>query len=281
MSPVHDQSYRRYTGPRRPPGRAWSVIAGAGARALLSRKWFVVLLAIAWLPFLVRTVQIYAVAMYPQAGTVLPVDARMFQRFAEGQGIWAFFITVYAGAGLVANDRRANALQVYLSKPLQRLEYIGGKMAILMMALAAVTLVPSLLLLLMQVVFSGSIAILRENPSLVPAVFLASVVRVIVSAATMLALSSLSTSPRYVAALYAGVVFFAEAMYVVLLFIVGSNRVAWISFSRNFEVVNDALFRQPARYETPAIVSAIILAGLVALSISVLERTIRGVEIVT
>ena len=34
-------------------------------------------------------------------------------------------------AGLIANDRRANALQIYLSKPLMRMEYIGGKLGIL------------------------------------------------------------------------------------------------------------------------------------------------------
>ena len=30
MSPIHDQSYRRYEGPRNPLGKAWSVIAVTG-----------------------------------------------------------------------------------------------------------------------------------------------------------------------------------------------------------------------------------------------------------
>ncbi len=49
-----------------------------------------------------------------------------------------------------------------------------------------------------------------------PAVILASLVRVIVAAFTMLALSSLSKSTRYVAVLYTGAIFFTEAMYGVL-----------------------------------------------------------------
>ena len=48
-----------------------------------------------------------------------------------------FVITVYVGAGLIANDRRANALQIYLSKPLMRPEYIAGKLAVLFTFLTA------------------------------------------------------------------------------------------------------------------------------------------------
>ncbi len=39
----------------------------------------------------------------------------------------SFFITVYAGSGLIADDIRANALQLYLSRPVTRTQYIAGK----------------------------------------------------------------------------------------------------------------------------------------------------------
>jgi ABC-2 type transport system permease protein len=281
MSPVHDQSYRRYLGTRRPPGRAWTVILRTGVRTLLGRRPFLALLIASWIPFLVRTVQIYAVTAYPQAAQVLPIDARMFQSFIEFQSLFAFFITVYAGAGLIATDRRAHALQVYLSKPLLRMEYIGGKLAILVLFLTLVTIVPSLLLVVMQVLFSGSFAFLGSHLELLPAVFVASALRVIVYAMTMLALSSLSTSTRYVAVMYAGVVFFSEAVYGVLAFVTGSTRVAWVSLSRNFDVVTDAVFHQPARVDTPIAVSVLVLLALVVVSMSVLERRVRGVEVVS
>jgi len=38
MSPIHDQTYRRYQGTRLPVGRAWSVIAWSGIRAMLAKK---------------------------------------------------------------------------------------------------------------------------------------------------------------------------------------------------------------------------------------------------
>lgn len=283
MSPIHDQSYRRYEGTREPPGRGWTVILSSGLRSMLNKKLFLGLLVVAWIPFIVRTVQIYVVVMYPVAAQLpmAAVDPRMFMNFLEQQSVFVFFITIYAGAGLIANDRRANALQIYLSKPLLRMEYIGGKLAVLIIYLLLVTIVPALLLVLMQILFSGSLAFLRANPYVVPAIVLASLVRVFVAAFTMLALSSLSKSTRYVAILFTGAIFFSEAMYGVLRVVTGSSAVAWVSFMGNLQVVTDAMFKVEPRYETPVIVSALILVGLAVLSVSVLERRVRGVEIVT
>jgi hypothetical protein len=41
------------------------------------------------------------------------------------------------------------------------------------------------------------------------------------------------------------------------------------------------MFRQTPRYETPVIVSVLVLLGLIAVSVSVLERKVRGVEVVS
>jgi len=280
MSPIHDQSYRRYEGKREPLGRAWSVITRAGIRSTLSRKALIALLIVAWIPFVVRTVQIYVVSAYAQASQVVPVDAKMFRDFIEYQGIFVFFVTVFVGAGLIASDRRANALQIYLSKPLLRMEYIGGKLAILVTFLLFVTLLPGLLLIVLQVLFAGNLDFLRANLYVIPAVVLSSLVRVLVAAFTMLALSALSKSTRYVAILYTGAIFFTNSMFVVLRIITNSTRAAWVSITANVDVVSDVMFRQAARYDTPVIVSVLVLAGLVAISLSVLERRVKGVEVV-
>jgi hypothetical protein len=280
MSPIHDQSYRRYQGQKLPLGRNWMVIWGAGVRAMLNRKMFLALMVLAWVPFLVRTVQIYAVTIYPEAGRIVPIDVRLFMDFVEQQGPFVFFVTIYVGSGLIASDRRANALQIYLSKPLLRMEYIGGKLAVLATFLLLVTLLPALLLILMQVSFAGNVDFLSANLQVIPAVVLASLLRVIVASTTMLALSALSKSTRYVAVMYTGAIFFTEAIYGVLRVVTGSTRVAWVSITGNLEVVTDVIFRQPPRYETPTIIAVLVLAGLVAISISVLERRVRGVEVV-
>jgi ABC-type transport system involved in multi-copper enzyme maturation permease subunit len=280
MSPIHDQTYRRYEGHRQPPGRAWQVILWNGVRGVLSRRVFLGVLLFAWIPFIVRTVQIYVVSMYPQAGQIVPVSVTTFQEFIEQQSFSVFLVTVFVGAGLIAGDRRANALQIYLSKPLMRTEYIAGKLGILATFLTVITLVPGLLLILMQIMFSGSLDFIRQNLFVVPAMVFAALVRIMVASCTMLALSSLSKSTRYVATLYAGTIFFTEAVYGVLRLITGSTRVAWVSIGGNIENVTDVMFRQTPRYETPVVLSALVIVGLLTVSISVLERRVRGVEIV-
>ena len=140
--PIHDQGYRRYGGGKA-RGRGWTVIATAGIRTVLAKKSFIALMLMAWFPFIVRAVQIYAAANLPQAAFLRPT-AETFRQFLDQQQIFVFFVTVYIGAGLIANDRRANALQIYLSKPLTRAEYMLGKMTILMTFLLMVTWLPAL-----------------------------------------------------------------------------------------------------------------------------------------
>ena len=64
--PIHDQSYRRYGGGKALPGGAWAVIARAGMMTMIRKRTFLGLLIFAWFPFLVRAVQIYVTANYPQ-----------------------------------------------------------------------------------------------------------------------------------------------------------------------------------------------------------------------
>ena len=278
--PIHDQSYRRYRGGKATPGQAWTVIAAAGIMQMLRKRAFLGLLMFAWLPFLIRAVQLYVSTNFPQMAMLAPTAAT-FREFLEQQGFFVFLITIYVGAGLIANDRRANALQIYLSKPLMRTEYIAGKAAVLFSFIVLVTLVPAILLLLLQVMFAGSFAFLKTNLFLFPAITVGALLEAVVVTFTMLALSSLSKSARYVGILYAGVLFFTKAVYGVMYAITGDSTLAFLSLGDNLAQVVDVIFRVPPRYDTPWLVSLTVVIGLVVLSMSVLERRVRGVEVVT
>jgi ABC-type transport system involved in multi-copper enzyme maturation permease subunit len=278
--PIHDQSYRRYRGGKTSPGRAWTVIARAGIVNMLRKRAFLGLLIFAWLPFVVRAVQIYVSTNFPQAALLAPT-ADMFRQFLEQQDFFVFIITIYVGAGLIASDRRANALQIYLSKPLMRSEYIAGKAMVLIVFLTLVTLVPALMLLVLQVMFAGSFEFLRKNAFLFPAITVGAMLQVLVASFTMLALSSLSKSSRYVGILYAGIIFFTAAIFGAMYAITGDSSLSWLSVSASLSQLVDVVFRVKPRYLTPWPVSLTVIVGLIVLSISVLERRVRGVEVVT
>jgi ABC-2 type transport system permease protein len=278
--PIHDQGYRRYGGSRAPRGQAWSVITRAGLRTMLAKRMFLGLLLVAWFPFFVRAVQIYAASNLPQASFLKPT-AETFRQFLDQQSIFVFFVTVYVGAGLIANDRRANALQIYLSKPLTRAEYVFGKLAILVTFLLAVTWAPAMVLLLVQVAFAGNFTFFQNNLFLFPAITVFSALEVVTVATTMLALSSLSKSARYVAILYAMVLFFSAAIYGVLYAVTRSSSFSWISLSADLEQVGNIIFRMPAKYDTPWPVSLLVIVVTVAVCGWILERRVRGVEVVS
>jgi ABC-2 type transport system permease protein len=277
--PIHDQGYRRYGGERAPRGRTWAVIAAAGIRTMFAKRTFLGLLLVAWFPFFVRAVQIYAAANLPQAAFLAPTP-EMFRDFLEQQSVFVFFITVYVGAGLIANDRRANALQIYLSKPLTRAEYVFGKLSVLMAFLLLVTWVPAIVLLIVQIAFAGNFTFLRNNAFLFPAVTVVCFVQVVMVAASMLALSSLSNSSRFVGILYAGLIFFSSAIYGVIFAVTRNTTFSWISPTASLQQVRDVIFRLPPKYDTPWPASLLVIAALIAISGIILERRVRGVEVV-
>jgi ABC-2 type transport system permease protein len=278
--PIHDQSYRRYRGERAPEGRAWTVIASAGIKNMLAKRKFLGLLLIAWLPFIVRAVQMYIAANFPQASMLAPT-AETFRQFLEQQGVFTFFITIFTGAGLIANDLRANALQIYLSKPLGRFEYIAGKFAVLAFFLLLVTWLPATMLLIIQIVFAGNLAFLTANLFLLPAILVATGVETIVLCLVMLALSSLSKSARFVGIMYAGVLFFTHALYGVVYVVTRNTTFSWMSLQGNLQHLGDLVFRVQPRYDTPAWATLLALAVIVGAAAFVLERRVRGVEVVT
>ena len=278
--PIHYHGYARYAGTRRPPGQAWAVIAGAGLRNMLSARPFLFVLLFAWLQFFVRAVMFYLAANVPQADVIAPSPAT-FRDFFDQQGFFVFVVAVYAGTGLIANDRRVNALQIYLSKPLTRIEYIAGKLAVVMVFLALVTWVPAVLLLVLQTMFTGSLSFVREHAFLIPAITLFGFLQVLLASITVLALSSLSTSARHVGMLFAGALIFSEAVFQTLRGVTGGTGLSWVSFSANLAQVGDVIFRIEPRYDTPWGVSLAAVAAIIALSAWVLVHRVRGVEVVT
>ncbi len=276
--PIHDQGYRHYAGHRRPPGRTWWVIARTQILAALRSKPFIILLLVSFLPFLGRVGQLYFSTNFQQI-EFLTATAQTFRDFLDQQSIFVFLITI-ALAGVIADDRRANALQVYLSKPLTRVEYIAGKLVAVLVFVLGATLLPGLMLLLLQAMFAGSTVFVTRNLFLLPAITLFSIIQALLAAFAILALSSLSKSRRFVSIMYAGIIFFTASMYQALRGITGSRAWAVISPEDTLDVIADAMFRvrgAPAVPVPAAILSIVVVIGV---SIWILERRVRGVEVV-
>ena len=155
-TPIADLSYRNYDGPiRRHPVRWW-IIARAHVRTTTRRWGFWALAAATCLPWLVLGAIIYfQMLAYDQAMKNAPPEFAAMVPLPEfvrsivtayGQTLfWMFFLSLLVGAGSIAGDNRANALQIYLSKPLLKRDYVIGKWIGVFLPLTVAGLVPALM----------------------------------------------------------------------------------------------------------------------------------------
>ena len=98
--------------------------------------------------------------------------------------------------------------------------------------------------------------------------------------AAILALSSLSKSSRYVGVLYAGLIFFSQAIYGITRGVTRDSSMAWLSMPLDLAQIGDAIFRLPPRYDMPVWVAFLMIALLIGAAVAILERRVRGVEVV-
>jgi hypothetical protein len=96
----------------------------------------------------------------------------------------------------------------------------------------------------------------------------------------MLALSSLSTSRRFVAVMYTGAVLFASAVYQVLRGITGTTAWSWVSLEDVFDALAIAIFRAPVNPPLSATAALAAVAAIAAASIFILDRRVRAVDAV-
>src|SRR5262245_41619624 len=151
--PIYDQSYRPYRGIFSSHAMRWWTITRTGVLSVLSGRKFLVTLTLTFIPPIVHGFMIYFANQYPEQSLVR-VDAEFFRRLMEIQSIWFLVLGIYPGTGLISNDLRWNAIQLYLSKPLTKIDYVAGKFAILATFMMGVTFVPGLLLFFLQLGFS-------------------------------------------------------------------------------------------------------------------------------
>jgi ABC-2 type transport system permease protein len=278
--PIYEQAYRRYEarGPLRRI-RFWP-ITREGLRLLLARRAFLGLLGLSLLPFVVRAVQVYVVTRFPEAGRVLPIDGRMFGEFLNQQIFFTLLLSVFGGAGLVANDLRTGAILVYLSRPLTRRDYLLGKLGVLLALNLGVTFVPALVLQGLAVAVAPDQFLRLDRAWIAPAIALHATVESLVVSLVALAFSSLSKSARVAGLSLAGLVVGLETARSVLAIISGRPEIQVISLQNDLKIVGQRLFGIADRADVPVLYAALVLVLVSAAALAVLRARVRAVEIV-
>jgi ABC-type transport system involved in multi-copper enzyme maturation permease subunit len=101
-----------------------------------------------------------------QLPEVLTVDPQWFRTYFTSDFLlfMIIMILVFCGAGLIADDLKHNALQLYFARPLKKRDYLTGKAAVIFFFLFIVTLVPGIVFIFFKLVFAGNFQFFASYP---------------------------------------------------------------------------------------------------------------------
>ncbi|MCJ7812860.1 hypothetical protein MUP95_06035 [bacterium] len=280
--PIYEETYSSWDGHLKSRPRTWWVIARTGIR-LLWKKWMIILLLFGAIPFLVRVVQIYLMFRFGNQANVaealqgLKIDPEFFINFVNGQNFFLIFIFILAGAGLVVNDRRFHALPIYFSKPVDFWDYVIGKLLIVGFYGSLITLVPGLLLFLIQVLLATDATFFQRYiwipASLIGFIF----VKLVVLGGFIITLSSIARSTRTAEILFFALLTFPELLRTILSKI---PETGVVSLHADLKQVGALFFGLKMPYDFSLWLTVCVLIGVMVLCYVILKNKVKPTEIV-
>jgi ABC-2 type transport system permease protein len=229
--PIFDQGYQHWSGELSGHTWRWLAIARHGVRIGMKSTILRLLLLFAWLPaigfaFVLSVwglVEQQSPLIQPLLGYIQPVlgseilrDPKTFrvevwtlcyQYFLLTEMRFSMILILVVGPSLISQDIRFNALPLYLSRPLRRIDYFLGKLGVIGYFLGMVLIVPAIVGYVLGLMFSMDLSIIVDTfPILLASVAYGAVIT-LSAGLLMLALSSLSRNSRYIGLFWVGVWF--------------------------------------------------------------------------
>jgi ABC-type transport system involved in multi-copper enzyme maturation permease subunit len=236
--PIFDQGYQHWQGQLSGHGSRWLAVARHGVRGQLGNRFVRLLMLAAWLPALVLVgfvtlwglMEQQAEAVVGLLGRILPpeivADPQQYRSaawtvaysyFLKAELVFALFLVLLVGPNLVSRDLRFNAFPLYFSRPVRRIDYFAGKLAVIGFFLLAIIVVPAAGAYLLGLGFSLSLGVARDTYRVLWASVLFGLLVAVSAGTLMLALSSLSRRSIYVGLAWAGLVFLSQMLATIML----------------------------------------------------------------
>jgi ABC-2 type transport system permease protein len=262
--PIFDQGYQHWHGPLSGQARRWLPITRHGVLVQLGNRWvrWVILAAcgpplllscflVLWglfeqrslllTPFLMFMRDLPAELQAGPRGYRTPLWTLAFRQFFEVQLFFPMILVLMVGPDLISQDLRFNAIPLYLSRPVRRFEYFLGKLGVIAVYLATVTIVPVLLAFALGYGFSLDPTVIRDTLRVLFGSLAFSAIVVVSAGLLMLAFSSLSRNSRYVMALWLGFWIVSNLSAGVLSATVRADWCPLVSYTNNLNRLRDAL----------------------------------------
>jgi hypothetical protein len=293
--PVYEQHYRMWKGLPQPRWRRWLVItrydlyqafSGRGRSAIVillmaSAGFHLLFLGAIYLLANTQLLRYFQVPLskLPQITPVFFLNAFIPQGFILG------LLTLIVGSGLIANDRRSNAMPLYLARPLTPLEYMIGKLGVVVTFALTVTAIPINLLFLFELLIHGGWEFLRSYWWLPLSITAYSLVIGLVCGATMLLASSL-VKRAALGGVLAICLFVAHTVFTgFLVTIFQSDRLLMFQLVADLHALGLWMFRltgAPYEFMYPfsSRDAAMMIGAALLFSLAIVRWRIRAVEVV-
>ncbi|HEY6271584.1 MAG TPA: ABC transporter permease subunit [Terriglobales bacterium] len=160
---VYKRTYKAYSGPLTPSWSRFTVLSRYGFQTLFQSRPFTAFTVLCLIPFLAGLAFIYVVnnasvqaILNVRFGQTPIINNAWFMTFLGIEAFMTFILTAWSAPGMISRDFANHSVQLYLSRPLSRAEYLAGKVSVLAALLSLTTWVPALILFIVEATLHGN-----------------------------------------------------------------------------------------------------------------------------
>lgn len=211
-SPIADLTYRGYDGPLHNRAIRWWVVTSTQLGLVWRKPWIYIVLGLAFMRVLLSAFNVYlhnqfGIAAQDQHSQEVDGHTYALELWRVMCGYYntsmVLLVALIVGVGSIAADNQANALLVYLSKPLGKMDYLIGKWMSVFLTILFISLVPAMMLYLFFFISYFKDGFFKEEPWLILQVLACGALPALLHSSLLMGFSAWSKSPRVVGAVYA------------------------------------------------------------------------------
>jgi ABC-2 type transport system permease protein len=212
-TPIADLTYRNYEGPMNSTDMRWWAIARMTMKTSFTRRGFITWACFSAWYYVIAMAIFYFMGVFQGQG-VDPMRSIVWRdQILTGYGmsqLLLFAISLLIGAGVIANDNRANALLIYLSKPCTKRDYLAGKWLGLFAVYYAVSVAPLLFFWCYTAMSFRDYGSISSAPWMPLQILVLSAIPACSLASLSVGISSLFNQGRVAGATFAGIYFMSN-----------------------------------------------------------------------
>ena len=237
--PIFDQGYQHWNGQLTSQALRWWEVTLHGVRIGMKSQLLRIIVIVAWLPAALLAVVLCGWGLLEQKSDLIkpfmgflsalpremlddPIAYRIeawticYHVFLWVEIRLAMIVVLLVGPSLISRDLRFNAIPLYFSRPVRRIDYFVGKLGVIGVFLGMVLVVPSVIAYVLGMLFSLDFSIIRDTISLLLAAITYGAVMTLSAGLLILALSTLSRNSRYIGLFWIGIWFLTTTVGTVL-----------------------------------------------------------------